>query len=98
MTPQLFLNLVLHAFFLLEWVNLLILDECHHASKSHPFSEILLEYHKAAPEKRPKIFGMTAVPAPGLGIGDNYENLKKKVSKFQSLIDAKVNFVEFSFF
>ncbi|XP_022722542.1 endoribonuclease Dicer homolog 1-like [Durio zibethinus] len=47
----------------MEAINLLILDECHHAVKKHPYSLVMSEfYHTTPKEKRPFVFGMTASP------------------------------------
>ena len=47
----------------MEAINLLILDECHHAVKKHPYSLVMSEfYHTTPKDKRPSVFGMTASP------------------------------------
>lgn len=91
MTPQLFLDVLRHAFFLLDWVNLLVLDECHHTSKAHPCSVIFNEfYHRLEPEKRPKIFGMSAIPAPDLKIQDTFPQIREKIHDLEKKMDARV--------
>ncbi|CAG8634049.1 16813_t:CDS:2 [Funneliformis mosseae] len=63
MTAQIFLNILRHGFISLTQVNLLVFDECHHASKKHPYNLIMREFYDRCPEEqRPKIFGMTASP------------------------------------
>lgn len=63
MTAQILLNILRHSIIKMESINLLILDECHHAVKKHPYSLVMSEfYHTTAKEKRPSIFGMTASP------------------------------------
>ncbi|CAO0799484.1 unnamed protein product [Mucor circinelloides] len=63
MTAQIFLDTLHHGFITLEKVHLLIFDECHHATKKHPFNLIMREFYDRCPlENRPKIFGMTASP------------------------------------
>ena len=53
----------------MEAINLLILDECHHAVKKHPYSLVMSEfYHTTPKEKRPSVFGMTASPVNLKGI------------------------------
>lgn len=70
MTAQILLNILRHSIIKMEAINLLILDECHHAVKKHPYSLVMSEfYHTTAKEKRPSVFGMTASPV----------NLKGKV-------------------
>jgi hypothetical protein len=63
MTAQIFLDLLTHGFVRIEQVSLLVLDECHHAKKRHPYSVIMSDFYKrAAVADRPKIFGTTASP------------------------------------
>lgn len=63
MTAQILLNILRHSIIKMEAINLLILDECHHAVKKHPYSLVMSEfYHTTSKEKRPSVFGMTASP------------------------------------
>lgn len=63
MTAQILLNILRHSIIRMESINLLILDECHHAVKKHPYSLVMSEfYHTTSKDKRPAIFGMTASP------------------------------------
>nr|XP_053628176.1 endoribonuclease Dicer-like [Cherax quadricarinatus] len=63
MVAQIFLDLILHARLPLSLVNLIIMDECHHASGSHPMREIMRQYEslkKSFPQKCPRVLGLTA--------------------------------------
>ena len=40
MTTQIFLNIIQHNFYSLEYVNLLIFDECHNASNDHAMRQL----------------------------------------------------------
>ncbi|THF99109.1 hypothetical protein TEA_021357 [Camellia sinensis var. sinensis] len=63
MTAQILLNILRHSIIKMEAINLLILDECHHAVKKHPYSLVMSEfYHTTPKENRPSVFGMTASP------------------------------------
>ncbi|KAJ3149694.1 hypothetical protein HDU86_006871 [Geranomyces michiganensis] len=65
LTPQIFHNILSHGFVNLERdISLLIVDECHHAIKLHPYNVLMKNfYHTIAdPARRPKVFGMTASP------------------------------------
>ncbi|GMP92062.1 hypothetical protein CsSME_00042451 [Camellia sinensis var. sinensis] len=63
MTAQILLNILRHSIIKMEAINLLILDECHHAVKKHPYSLVMSEfYHTTPTENRPSVFGMTASP------------------------------------
>ncbi|KAL9625204.1 MAG: hypothetical protein Q9160_000606 [Pyrenula sp. 1 TL-2023] len=48
----------------LDDISLLILDECHHAKKNHPYALIMKKFYipAKAGSIRPRIFGMTASP------------------------------------
>ncbi|EPB86344.1 hypothetical protein HMPREF1544_06883 [Mucor circinelloides 1006PhL] len=69
LTAQIFLDNLQSGFLTLDRVNLMIFDECHHASKGHPFNLIMIGfYHRIYDNPvnqaldKPKIFGMTASP------------------------------------
>lgn len=69
MTAQILLNILRHSIIKMEAINLLILDECHHAVKKHPYSLVMSEfYHTTPKDKRPSVFGMTASPVNLKGI------------------------------
>ncbi|XP_068243252.1 endoribonuclease Dicer-like isoform X2 [Palaemon carinicauda] len=62
-TAQIFLELILHARLPLRKVNLLIMDECHHAVGSHPMREIMRQYDslkRSDTDKCPRVLGLTA--------------------------------------
>jgi hypothetical protein len=74
MTAQILLNILRHSIIKMDAINLLILDECHHAVKKHPYSLVMSEfYHTTPKEKRPSVFGMTASP---VNLKGNYEDAR----------------------
>ncbi len=74
MTAQILLNILRHSIIRMEAIHLLILDECHHAVKKHPYSLVMSEfYHITAKEKRPCVFGMTASPVNLKGMQAGFE-------------------------
>ncbi|KAI9094994.1 hypothetical protein DFS34DRAFT_628057 [Phlyctochytrium arcticum] len=63
MTADIFMNLLAGAYMHLREVALIVLDECHHARKHHPYSQIMGIYYKNCPtDERPRVLGMTASP------------------------------------
>eukprot|EP00172_Hildenbrandia_rubra_P004382 Plantae.Rhodophyta-Hildenbrandia_rubra.ctg8744.p2 GENE.Plantae.Rhodophyta-Hildenbrandia_rubra.ctg8744~~Plantae.Rhodophyta-Hildenbrandia_rubra.ctg8744.p2 ORF type:complete len:296 (-),score=66.53 Plantae.Rhodophyta-Hildenbrandia_rubra.ctg8744:1028-1915(-) len=64
MTAQVLLNGLRHALVKRDTFKLWIFDECHHATKDHPFNNIMQEFYHQATDiaKRPKILGLTATP------------------------------------
>ncbi|KAK8582828.1 hypothetical protein V6N13_069596 [Hibiscus sabdariffa] len=41
MTPQILLNGLRHSFFKLNMIKVLVMDECHHAKRKHPYASIM---------------------------------------------------------
>ncbi|KAJ0266449.1 Dicer-like protein 4 [Hirschfeldia incana] len=95
MTPQILLHNLQHCFIRMEWISLLILDECHHAQQqsNHPYAQILKVFYKTEGLKGPRIFGMTASPVVGKGSFQS-ENLSKSINSLENLLNAKVYSVE----
>ncbi|KAI9366884.1 hypothetical protein DFJ73DRAFT_891325, partial [Zopfochytrium polystomum] len=83
-TPQIFLNILRHGFMSLrEHVSLIIFDECHHATRNHPYTLIMQEYYHSIldPQCRPKVFGMTASPI--------YQNASTREASVQRLTELQ---------
>ena len=79
-----------------DQISLMILDECHHAQKSHPYAQLMelyLEYEEERPlSKLPQVIGMTASP----GAGENRDMDKRKtinhLMKLAALLNATGSF------
>ncbi|XXG76282.1 hypothetical protein AAC387_Pa08g0661 [Persea americana] len=90
MTAQILLNILRHSIIKMEGINLLILDECHHAVKKHPYSLVMSEfYHTTPKEKRPAVFGMTASPVNLKGVSSQ-EDCALKIRNLESKLDSVV--------
>ncbi|XP_023539589.1 endoribonuclease Dicer homolog 1 [Cucurbita pepo subsp. pepo] len=90
MTAQILLNILRHSIIKMEAINLLILDECHHAVKKHPYSLVMSEfYHTTPKEKRPSVFGMTASPVNLKGVS-NQIDCAIKIRNLESKLDSTV--------
>ncbi|XP_044491357.1 endoribonuclease Dicer homolog 1 [Mangifera indica] len=90
MTAQILLNILRHSIIKMEAINLLILDECHHAVKKHPYSLVMSEfYHTTAKEKRPSVFGMTASPVNLKGVSSQVD-CAIKIRNLESKLDSVV--------
>ncbi|KAL1640518.1 Dicer-like protein 1 [Diplodia intermedia] len=62
-TAEVLAQCLMHSFINMEQINLLIFDEAHHAKKGHSYARIIKDYYVPTdPNKRPKVFGMTASP------------------------------------
>ncbi|XP_051136464.1 endoribonuclease Dicer homolog 1 isoform X2 [Andrographis paniculata] len=90
MTAQILLNILRHSIVKMEAINLLILDECHHAVKKHPYSLVMSEfYHTIPKDKRPSVFGMTASPVNLKGVSSQVD-CALKIRNLESKLDAVV--------
>ncbi|XP_042041645.1 endoribonuclease Dicer homolog 1-like [Salvia splendens] len=90
MTAQILLNILRHSIVKMEAINLLILDECHHAVKKHPYSLVMSEfYHTTQKEKRPSVFGMTASPVNLKGVSSQVD-CAVKIRNLESKLDSVV--------
>ncbi|CAI0469829.1 unnamed protein product [Linum tenue] len=90
MTAQILLNILRHSIIKMEAINLLILDECHHAVKKHPYSLVMSEFYHTTPrEKRPSIFGMTASPVNLKGVSSQVD-CAIKIRNLESKLDSVV--------
>lgn len=78
MTAQKLVNALMYGCIRISDLNMLIFDECHHATEDHPYNKIMEIYHKEklTSHKMPMIIGLTA----SLGVGrvnDAAKNLAK---------------------
>ncbi|CAA0826798.1 Endoribonuclease Dicer homolog 1 [Striga hermonthica] len=90
MTAQILLNILRHSIIKMEAISLLILDECHHAVKKHPYSLVMSEfYHTTAKEKRPSVFGMTASPVNLKGVSSQVD-CAVKIRNLETKLDSVV--------
>ncbi|XP_050238979.1 endoribonuclease Dicer homolog 1 [Mercurialis annua] len=90
MTAQILLNILRHSIIKMESINLLIMDECHHAVKKHPYSLVMSEfYHTTPKEKRPSVFGMTASPVNLKGVSSQVD-CAIKIRNLESKLDSVV--------
>ncbi|KAH9627009.1 hypothetical protein KSS87_020660 [Heliosperma pusillum] len=90
MTAQILLNILRHSIIKMEYIHLLILDECHHAVKKHPYSLVMSEfYHTTPKEKRPTVFGMTASPVNLKGVSSQVD-CAIKIRNLETKLDSVV--------
>ncbi|KAF4979425.1 hypothetical protein FZEAL_4368 [Fusarium zealandicum] len=61
-TAQILLDCLNNGFISMSQVNLIVLDEAHHAKKEHPYARIIRNHYIRHPGERPRILGMTASP------------------------------------
>jgi len=62
MTAQIFVNILAAGFVPLNKINLVIFDECHHATKEHPYAQVMrfFDVYAGPLEQQPRVLGLTA--------------------------------------
>ncbi|CAM0950731.1 unnamed protein product [Alopecurus aequalis] len=88
MTPDVLLNALRKAFLSLDMVNLMIFDECHNATGSHPYSMIMKEFYHHS-EHQPRVFGMTASPVIKKGVSSDLD-CEAQFSELEKLLNSKI--------
>lgn len=76
----------------LEWVNLLCVDEAHHASGQAPYALIMTDFyfHPALDvAKRPHVFGMTASPI-NVKAKKSLERVSAQIEELERMLDSTV--------
>ena len=84
MTPQILVDMIQHSFIDINKINLLIIDECHHATGNHPYCQILRLYHENEKSKENiRILGLTAsIVQKKCNLGKFKEYFRKLEDKF----------------
>ena len=66
MTAQIFVNILSAGFVPLDKINLVIFDECHHATKDHPYCQVMRLFDVLAQsDQLPRVLGLTAALIQG---------------------------------
>lgn len=66
MTAQIFVNILSAGFVQLSKINLVVFDECHHATKDHPYSQVMRFFDSfAQSDQPPRVLGLTAALVQG---------------------------------
>ncbi|KAK6936912.1 DEAD/DEAH box helicase domain [Dillenia turbinata] len=77
MTPAILLSALACSYLKLDFIKVLIFDECHNARGRHPYACIMSEFHHPQlctnRPKLPRIFVMTASPVKAKGLSYEFE-------------------------
>ncbi|KAH8501303.1 hypothetical protein H0E87_016207 [Populus deltoides] len=93
MTPQILLNGLRHSYIKLEWIKVMIFDECHHTSGKHPYACIMTEFFhcelKSGHHDLPRIFGMTASPIKSKGANSEL-HYWQQIRELEDIMNSKI--------
>ncbi|KAJ6909891.1 hypothetical protein NC652_020793 [Populus alba x Populus x berolinensis] len=93
MTPQILLNGLRHSYIKLEWIKVMIFDECHHTSGKHPYACIMTEFFhcelKSGHRDLPRIFGMTASPIKSKGANSELDYWQQ-IRELEDIMNSKI--------
>ncbi|KAL6052236.1 Dicer-like protein 1 [Balamuthia mandrillaris] len=71
----------------LQQYCLMVFDECHHTTKSHPYNLLMQQwYHKEPEAQRPRVLGLTASPAAHKDLETTYYLLESLLANLDSTI------------
>ncbi|XP_071962974.1 endoribonuclease Dicer-like isoform X2 [Antedon mediterranea] len=74
MTCQIFKDILQHGFMGLSKVNLIVFDECHHATKNHPYREVMRFFDTCPKTDYPRVMGLTAAILNGKCVPEQLED------------------------
>ncbi|XP_076046340.1 endoribonuclease Dicer-like isoform X2 [Oratosquilla oratoria] len=86
-SAQILVDLILHARLRIRDINLIIMDECHHATGKHPMHEIMREYIQEEKDNRPRIIGLTSCIIHNLK-KINCKNIDKEMKHLEMVMDS----------
>lgn len=86
MTAQILVNILTHGFFSMQNINLLIMDECHNATKKHPYVQVMTFMPPNL--SGPHVMGLTASI-----INEKYKKSPTK-SSIKMFLDEKMKKLE----
>ena len=73
-------------------INLIVVDECHHATKKHTYTNIFERfYHSLSPdESKPRVLGLTATPIINVNKNITEQGLEEKLVELEAILDSKI--------
>lgn len=87
MTPQMLLNIMDYysstSYSVFDNIDILILDECHHVRKEHPYNKIM-SAHRSIPDCKTQVIGFTASPTKSPDEKEGKENLEALLNQMQA--------------
>lgn len=85
MTAQIFVNILSAGFIELDKINLVIFDECHHATKDHPYSQVMRFFNQDLGQL-PRVLGLTAALIQGKCRASEVE---KRIRQLEKILQCR---------
>lgn len=93
---QIILDVIRHGFLTVSNINLIIFDECHHATKNHPMHELMAQFDRTPRSEHPRVIGLSGMLIRGrvrpVEVISRLENLEVV---FNGVIKTVGNFGEY---
>lgn len=87
-TVQLFVDAIKHSFVDISEINVLVLDECHHARADHPYHELMKQFKYSDPTKHPRIIGLSGML---IGIATiTVDNVEETLKALEATLMSKI--------
>ncbi|KAG5314150.1 DICER Endoribonuclease, partial [Acromyrmex insinuator] len=91
MTSQIFLNLLIHRYIILDRINLIVFDECHRAVANHPMRQIMQQFENCSNEEHPRVLAMSATL---LNANIKADKIESTIRNLEVTFHAKIATVE----
>lgn len=88
-TAQLFVDALKHSFIKIPEINVLVIDECHHARENHPFHELMKQFQYVNPKDHPRIIGLSGMLV-GIASKLKPETILDELNKLESTLNSKI--------
>ncbi|CAF0962428.1 unnamed protein product [Brachionus calyciflorus] len=90
MTPQILVDMISFCFIKLEKINLIIFDECHHATGSHPYTQIMKKLKEKRQEPNNVNVRVLGLTASIVNIKCNLPKFNKMMKKLEEMFNCKI--------
>ncbi|KYN08971.1 Endoribonuclease Dicer [Trachymyrmex cornetzi] len=91
MTSQIFLNLLIHRYVILDRINLIMFDECHRAVSNHPMRQIMQQFENCSNEEHPHVLAMSATL---LNANIKADKIESTIKTLEITFHAKIATIE----
>ncbi len=73
-------------------INLVVVDECHHATKKHTYTNIFEQFYHNIPAEdlKPRVLGLTATPIINVNKNITDDSLEKKLMELENILDSEI--------